>query len=69
MLPINLDKLLADNPGIDAEKLKEWLRATKALSPLRMKYRFNLVPPFSGRHHRSPVAEMGGPNDNVRKPL
>ncbi|HEV3078751.1 MAG TPA: hypothetical protein VGY66_03190 [Gemmataceae bacterium] len=66
--PIDLDQLLADNLGVDAEKLKKWLEEMQRLQlPVPSRYRYNLVSPFAGRLYRHPAAEVGGPNDNVRK--
>ena len=64
---IDWNKLLADNPGIDADRLKEWLEASQKLYfPRASRYRYNLIPPFAGGH-RGPAAEIGGSGDNIRK--
>jgi len=62
--PVELDELLANNPKVDAERLRERMEACKMIR--LSKYRYNLISPFAGRLHRHRGAEVGGPNDNVK---
>jgi hypothetical protein len=57
--------LLANNPNVNAEQLRERLEACKKLRP--SKYNYNLIAPFAGRLHRRCAAEVGGSADNVRQ--
>ena len=64
---ISIEELRARNQTVDAGLLRERLQLTQKMGYTRSRYRYNLVPPFGGRRRRQPVAEVGGPNDNVRK--
>ncbi len=67
--PIDLDRLLANNPGVDAEQLKKRLEASQRFRGTgASRYRYNLLPPFARRLRQHPPAAVGGPDDNVRKP-
>lgn len=61
---IDLDELLANNPNVDAARLRERLLACEKFQLSR--YRYNLVAPFSGRLYRHPPAQAGGVHDNTR---
>jgi hypothetical protein len=64
--PIDLEKLLADNPGINADQLREWLEYSQKLcaaGPTR--YRYNLVSPFASRPRHA--ASEGGPPHHANK--
>jgi len=64
---INLEELLTNNSGVDAELLKKAAEMDNELGPKNCRYKYNLVPPFAGRMFRHPAAEVGGSDDNVRR--
>ncbi len=66
MRPVNLDELIARNPKVDLERLREYQRQA-ALFEDGLRCKYNIVSPFAGRMHRHQMAECGGPSDNVRK--
>jgi hypothetical protein len=58
--PIDLEKLLADNPGINAAQLKEWLELSQKLRAAgATRYKYNLLSPFARRprHAASEVVD------------
>jgi len=67
--PINLEQLLASNPGVNAERLKQLLEASQKLRrPVGSRYKYNLIPPFAGRLQRHQSAQVGGAHDDTRTP-
>jgi hypothetical protein len=49
---IDLQRLLANNPGVDAERLKIYLEAAKRIVRVKGRYRYNIMPPFCRRQRR-----------------
>lgn len=65
-MTLDLQKLLAENPGVNANQLRERLEASRKLHPLgRNRYRYNLVSPFANRF-RYRAVEIGGSEDTIR---
>ena len=66
-LSIDLEKLFADNPGINADQLKEWLELSQKLCAAgATRYKYNLLSPFA-RQHRHAAFEATGPHGSNKK--
>lgn len=66
-MSIDLEKLLAENPGVDLDRLREWREASRKLHPSgRNRYKYNLLSPFANRFRHRAVEDIA-PEDNRKK--